>query len=80
MNVLFLTWSDPAFDLDTGQFTSGTKESNIQIGMGIQGSLFSGVLQFTYGWNLNAQEKRTYVGIGISFVNLASKLSDLTAH
>lgn len=79
MNVLFLTWSDPAFDLATGQFTSGTKESNIQIGMGIQGSLFSGVLQFTYGWNLNAQEKRAYVGIGISFVNLASKLGDLTA-
>ena len=80
MNVLFLKWSDPAFDPATGKFTSGTKAGGLQVGMGVQGSLFSNILQFTYGWNLNVESNRTYVGIGMSFVNLTEKIGGLVSH
>ncbi len=77
INVLFTKWGDPAFDVGSGQFVKGTSASDIQFGLGGQCSLFGDVLQFTYGANLNADQKRQYVGIGISFVNLTSKITSL---
>lgn len=77
VNVLFTKWGDPALDISTGQFVKGTKASDIQTGMGAQFSLFNNVLQFTYGWNLQADQKRSYVGIGVSFVNVATKIGSL---
>jgi len=79
VNVLFTKWSDPAFDASTGLFVAGTKASDIQTGIGPQVSLFGNVLQFTYGWNLHAEQKRQYFGIGVSFVNMATKLTSLVA-
>ena len=79
VNVLFTKWSDPAFDASTGLFVAGTKASDIQAGIGPQVSLFGNVLQFTYGWNLHAEQKRQYFGIGVSFVNMATKLTSLIA-
>jgi hypothetical protein len=79
INVLFTKWSDPAFDVSTGQFAAGTKASDIQTGMGAQFSLFGDVLQFTYGWNLQVEQKRPYFGIGVSFVNISTKIAGLIA-
>ena len=79
LNVMFLDWKDPAFDSATNMFTKGTSSSDINIGLGVQASLFDGVLQFTYGWNLQADKKRQYIGVGVSFVNIAKALTGLIA-
>lgn len=77
INLSFMDWSDPAFDIATGQFASGTTSNDIEIGMGIQGSLFNNIVQVTYGWNLHAEQDREYFGIGVSFVNFTSKVTGL---
>lgn len=77
MNVSFMNWKDPAFDLSTGQFAPGTKGSDVQVGLGVQFSLFNNILQFTYGANLHVEQDRQYWGIGISFVNLTTKVAGL---
>jgi hypothetical protein len=78
LNLSFLDWKDSAFDVTTGKFNTGTKGSDINFGLGVQASLFSGILQFTYGWNLQAETKRQYIGLGVSFVNIAEKWKALT--
>jgi hypothetical protein len=77
LNVAFMDWKDPAFDTSTGQFAQGTKSSDINVGMGLQGSLFNGVLQVTYGWNLQADKRRNYWGLGVSFVDLSKEIGSL---
>jgi hypothetical protein len=77
INLLFTKWGDAAFDISTGQFVQGTKAGDIQTGIGGQFSLFGDVLQFTYGANLQVQQKRQYFGIGVSFVSLSTKISGL---
>lgn len=77
VNVVFTKWSDPAFDVSTGQYVAGTKAGDIQTGLGAQFSLFGNVLQCTYGWNLQAAQKRQYFGIGVSFVNISTKVAGL---
>jgi hypothetical protein len=77
INLLFTRWGQPSFDLATGKFVNGTNGSNIQVGLGCQWSLFGNVLQFTYGANLHVDQKRQYFGIGVSFVNLSSKIAGL---
>ena len=46
LNVSFMNWKDPAFDVATGKFVSGTKRSDLNIGLGAQFSLFNNVLLF----------------------------------
>ena len=74
-NVSFMSWKDPAFDIATGKFVSGTKSSDLNIGLGAQFSLFNNVLLFNYGANLQAEQNRWYFGIGVSFVNLSTKIA-----
>ena len=42
-------------------------------------AVFDGIVQFTFGWNLNIEQKRTYVGLGFSFVNVVDRLGKLIA-
>ena len=77
LTVSFMNWTDPAFDLTTGKFVSGTKSSDVNIGLGAQFSLFNNVLLFSLGMNLQAEQNREYFGIGVSFVNLGSRVAQL---
>ncbi len=77
ITVLFTKWDNPAFDVSTGQFVPGTKSSDIQTALGGQLSLFSNVIQVGYGANLQVDQKRQYFSVGLSFVNLVSKISGL---
>ena len=36
LSVSFMNWKDPAFDVATGKFVSGTKSSDLNIGLGAQ--------------------------------------------
>ncbi|HEY7617181.1 MAG TPA: hypothetical protein VH744_10285, partial [Terriglobales bacterium] len=74
MNVSFMNFNDPSFDLAANQFvnTSGT---NVQVGAGIIGSLFDNKLQLTCGWNLNVERRRTYFGVGFGFIEIGKELS-----
>lgn len=77
VNLSFMDWDDRAFDVSSGQFEQGTDSSDIEIGMGIQLSLFRNVVQFTYGYNLHADTDRRYFGVGVSFVDLTKRVKAL---
>jgi len=79
VNVSFTDWDDPAFNQATGQFTAGTNASDIEITTGVVGGVFDGIVQFTFGWNLNVDQKRPYFGLGFSFVNVVDRLGKLIA-
>ncbi len=74
INVSFMNYNDPAFDLATGRFIN-TTGSNVQVGAGVVGMLFNNKLQLSYGYNLNADQKRRYFGVGFSFLDIAKTLS-----
>jgi hypothetical protein len=70
VNTTFMSFADPRdFDPSTNQFTK-TNGSNFQVGVGPTISIFNNALQFTYGWNLNVDQRRRYVGIGFGFVEV----------
>src|SRR5206468_3835626 len=54
VNVSFMNWRDPVFDLVQNRFVQNTAATDINIGIGPYFSLFNNILQFTYGANLNA--------------------------
>jgi len=74
MNVTFMNFNDPSFDLSTEKFvnTSGT---NVQIGAGVVGSLFDNKLQISYGWNLNVEKRRSYFGVGFGFLEVGKEVA-----
>ncbi len=70
-NVTFMNFNDPTdFNISTGKFTNSTAV-NVQFGAGVVVSLFNNMVQATYGWNLNAPQKRTYWGLGFGFLDVA---------
>lgn len=64
INASILKWNDPAL-----------KGTRLNVGLGVQISLFNNIIMGTYGVNLQAQEARTYFGIGISFLELNGAIS-----
>ena len=79
INVTFMNFGDPrdfnpTANMGAGGFTT-TTGSNFEVGAGIVGSLFDNNLQFTYGFNLNADRKRAYFGIGFGFVEVGKRLA-----
>lgn len=75
VNVSFMNFDDPGFDLATGRFTN-TNGTDVEVGAGIVGMLFNNKVQFTYGFNLNAEARRTYFGVGFSFVDTIKALAN----
>ena len=74
INVSFMNFDDPGFDLQTGMFTN-TTGTDVQVGTGPTVSLFNNKLHFIpVGWNLNTDRKRRYWGIGFGFVEFAKEL------
>jgi uncharacterized protein (DUF934 family) len=74
MNVTFMNFNDPSYNLATGQFVN-TNGTNVQVGAGVIGSLFDNKIQFTYGWNLNVEKRRTYIGVGFGFIEIGKELA-----
>ncbi len=73
INVSFMNFDDPGFDLVNNAFTK-TTGVNVQVAAGPVVSLFDNNLQFTYGWNLSADRKRRYFGVGFSFIKIAKQV------
>jgi hypothetical protein len=73
VNVSFMNFDDPSFDLASGMFTN-TTGTNVQVGAGPAVGLFNNMVQFTYGWNLNADRKRRYFGVGFGFIEIANEV------
>jgi hypothetical protein len=74
MNVTFMNFNDPSFDLATNKFVA-TTGTNVQVGAGVIGSLFDNKLQFSYGWNLNVENRRDYFGVGFGFIEIGKELT-----
>lgn len=56
-----------------GNWCEATDGPSFQIGVGPVFSLFDGVAQFTYGWNLSLGQRPAYFGMGFSFLQLVEK-------
>jgi len=76
VNLSFMNFDDPSFDLSTGKFTN-TTGTNIQVGAGPVLSFFNNKVDVSYGWNLNASRKRAYFGLGFGFVEIAKEVSKI---
>ena len=76
LNASILNWKDRAFDAETGQVSDTTTGSKLNVGLGVQFSLFNNILMFTYGVNLQAERNRHYYGIGISIIQLNGAISE----
>jgi hypothetical protein len=75
INFSFLSWANPRdFDPTNNTFTK-TTGSNFQAGAGVVLSLFNNKLDFTYGWNLNEDQRRRYFGIGFEFLAVGKTLA-----
>ena len=75
--VTSFDFGDPSADPPT--VTRATVEESsdeIEVASGLVLTLFDNALQFTYGWNLNVDEKREYFGVGFSFVELIRKVKN----
>ena len=59
-----------------GGFKASTGGS-IQVGMGVSASSFSNAVQFTWGYNLQADERHGYFGIGVGFVQIGQEIAKL---
>jgi hypothetical protein len=71
VNLSFMNYNDPRdYNLSSGTFKN-TTPVNVQFGTGVVVSLFNNMIQTTYGWNLNAPQRRTYWGIGFGFFDVA---------
>jgi len=74
MNVTFMNFNDPSYNLATNQFVN-TTGTNVQVGAGAIGSLFDNKLQFSYGWNLNVDRRRSYVAVGFGFIEIGKEVA-----
>jgi hypothetical protein len=74
MNVTFMNFNDPSYDLTTGKFVN-TTGTNVQVGAGVITSLFDNKIQFSYGANLNVEHRRTYFGVGFGFIEVGKELA-----
>ena len=64
LNASIMKWNDPAL-----------KGTRLNVGLGVQVSLFNNIIMGTYGVNLQAEHARWYYGIGISFLQLNGAIS-----
>jgi len=84
LNVSFMNFGTGDFD-DTitdsaGAVVGGFKTSSggsIQVGIGVSASLFANALQFTWGYNMQADARHNYFGIGVGFVQIGQELAKL---
>ena len=76
LNASILNWKDRDFDEVTGQVSATTTGSKLNVGLGVQVSLFNNVLIATYGVNLQAARNRHYYGIGISIIQLNGAITE----
>jgi hypothetical protein len=74
INVSFMNFNDPSFDLGTNKFVN-TNGTNVQVGSGFIGSIFDNKLQLTYGWNLNVEQRRNYFGVGFDFIKAGEEIA-----
>jgi hypothetical protein len=75
MNVTFMNFNDPSFDLGTSKFVN-TTGTNVQVGAGVIGSSFDNKIQFTYGWNLNVDRRRKYFGAASALSKLGRNIQN----
>jgi hypothetical protein len=74
MHLVFLNWNDRPRNA-TSADTDVTQVTNLQIGVGVTGSMFDGTVVGALGWNLHVKDHRPYVGLGFSITGLASKIA-----
>jgi hypothetical protein len=75
VHMVFLNWNERPRNAASAD-TDVTQATNLQIGMGLTGSMFDGTVVGALGWNLHVKDHRPYIGIGFSIAGLARKISE----
>jgi hypothetical protein len=65
----FLRWLDPGVGVHLAALDQSSAE-NAEVGAGVNCSLWGGLLQGGYGWNLMLDERREYFFVGIDLLQL----------
>ena len=76
MHLVLLNWNERLRDAPTTELEV-TRVTNVQIGIGVTGSMFDGTIVGAIGWNLHVKDQRPYIGVGFSFTGLARKIAQL---
>ena len=76
VNATFMTFNDLR-DYDPAKGFANTKGTNFQLGAGPVVMLFNGKLSVTYGWNLMAERRQTYYGLGFNFIDAVKAIKDV---
>jgi hypothetical protein len=74
LHIVFLNWNDRPRGSSAAD-TEITQVTNLQIGIGLTGSMFDGTVVGALGWNLQVKDQRPYVAIGFSITGLARKIA-----
>lgn len=74
MHIVFLNWNDRPRDSAVAD-VDVTHTTNLQIGIGLTGSMFDGTVVGAFGWNLHVKDQRPYIGVGFSITGLARKIA-----
>ena len=72
--MVILNWNDrPRSTALPDTFV--TQVTNLQVGIGLTGSMFDGTVVGAFGWNLHVKDQRPYIGVGFSITGLAGKIA-----
>jgi len=67
---------DPAIGV-SGSFLDFRSDKDLEVGLGFVISLFNGIIQINYGWNLNVKDNRQYWSVGVGFLDITGKIKEL---
>jgi hypothetical protein len=65
---------NPGFGLHAANLDQSSSQ-NVELGAGVNGSLFGGLLRIGYGWNLSVSSHRQYAWIGLGLFGALNKLN-----
>ena len=64
---------DPGFGVHAANLDQNS-DQNVELGAGVNVSLWSGLLRVAYGWNLGVRTDRPYIWIGFGLFSALNRL------
>jgi hypothetical protein len=71
-----MNFLQPAFGINAS-FLDFAAAKDLEIGVGPVFSVLNGIVQVSWGWNLNAGSDRSYFSLGLGFLDIAGKIQEL---
>lgn len=72
----FLNWLDPGIGIHAANLDQDSSQT-VELGAGVNVSLWGGLTRVGYGWNISVKKDREYYWIGFSLFGLLNQLNNL---